>query len=248
MVEREGFSFYVDIVYEWLSAYCHNCATIGHAIGQFKWLHNNQKASREVAKKQKVVNKTSEKLQDIEKGKTSSSNDAQQPIVLQSTGCSKIVVDEDPLLSNMIMSKEIVTGTLSMQLVQVGDSLAYDSHTIEKHNRDQPFPDLRITGPWCDVVTDLDYCQDSTTSDLEHDFGYDRRQLSIVAPPIPAAVQKNMDFLRQSWDNMAKVDVSNQQFQMVVSKKKKKHQKQQAEASKGTFPTRLKVSTSKGFQ
>jgi len=45
-----------------------------------------------------------------------------------------------------------------------------------------------------------------------------------------------MDFLRQSWDNMVEVDVSNQQFQMVVSKKKKKH----TEVSKGTYPTRLR--------
>jgi len=30
LVEREGFSFYVDIAYEWLPDYCHNCATIGH--------------------------------------------------------------------------------------------------------------------------------------------------------------------------------------------------------------------------
>jgi len=141
LVEREGFSFYVDIAYEWLPAYCHNCATIGHVIGQCKWLHNNQKASREVAKKQKTVNKTSEKLQDKEKGKTSSSNDA-QPIVMQSTGCSKIVVDEDPLLSDMIRSKEMgatihvkdvinlvektVTRTLPVQFVQVGESFSYD--------------------------------------------------------------------------------------------------------------------------
>jgi len=81
-----------------------------------------------------------------------------------------------------------------------------------------------IIGPWCDVVTDIDYCQDSTNSDLEQDFDSDRRQLALVAPPIPAAVQRDMDFLRQSWNNLAEVE-DNQQFQMVVSKKKKKHQK-----------------------
>jgi len=94
----------------------------------------------------------------------------------------------------------------------------------EEHNRDQHFPDMRITGSWCDVVTDLDYCQDSTNSDLEHDFGSYRRQLALVAPPIPVAVQRDMNFLRQSCDNMVEVDV-HQQFQMVVSKKKKKNQK-----------------------
>ena len=154
-----------------------------------------------------------------------------------------LVVEEDPLLSDMIRSKEMgVTtqvvdvinlvaetdiGTLLVQLVQVGDSLAHDYQMTEEHNMDQHFPDIRITDHWCDVVTDLDYCQDSTNSDLEQEFGSDRRQLALVAPPIPAVVQRDMDFLRQSWDNMAEVDVD-QQFQMVVSKKKKKNQKQQA--------------------
>jgi len=118
---------------------------------------------------------------------------------------------------------------------------------IEEHNRNQHFPDKRIIGPWCDAVTDIDYCQDSTTNDLEQDFGFDKRQIALGAPTIPVAVQRDMDFLRQSWDNMAEFD-ANQQFQMVVSKKKKKHQKQQAGVSKGTYPTRLRVSTSKGFQ
>ena len=167
-----------------------------------------------------------------------------------------MVVDEDPLLSDMIRSKEIrdtiqVVDVINLVeetvIVQAGDSLAHDYHMTGEHNRDQHFPDIRIIGPWCDVVTDIEYCQDSTTSDLEQDFGSDRRQLALIAPPIPAVVQRDMDFLRQSWDNMAEID-DNQQFQMVVSKKKKKHQKQQAELSKGPYPTRLRVSTSKGFQ
>ena len=63
-VEREGFSFYVEITYEWLPTYCQNYATIDHTIGQCKWLHNNQNAYKEVAKTQKVENKTLEKLLD----------------------------------------------------------------------------------------------------------------------------------------------------------------------------------------
>jgi len=47
-------------------------------------------------------------------------------------------------------------------------------------------------------VTNIDYSQDTTPSDLEQEFGSDKRQLSIVAPHIPAAVQSDVDFLRQS--------------------------------------------------
>lgn len=56
MVEREGFSFYVEIQYEWLREYCNNYATIGHPIDQCKWLHNNHNASKEVAKEKKKEN------------------------------------------------------------------------------------------------------------------------------------------------------------------------------------------------
>jgi len=52
MVEREWFFFYVEIHYEWLPDYCNNFATIGHTISQCNWLHNNHRASKEVAKKQ----------------------------------------------------------------------------------------------------------------------------------------------------------------------------------------------------
>lgn len=53
MVEREGFSFYVEIHYERLREYYNNCATIGHSIDQCKSLHSNHNASKEVSKKKK---------------------------------------------------------------------------------------------------------------------------------------------------------------------------------------------------
>lgn len=47
---------------------------------------------------------------------------------------------------------------------------------------------MRIVGPWCDAVTNIDYYQDTNPSDLEQEFGSDKRQL---APPIPVAVQSD---------------------------------------------------------
>jgi hypothetical protein len=112
MVEREGFSFYVEIQYERLLDLCNNCATIGHSIGQCKWLHNIYNASKEVAKKQK---------ENAHKGEASDT--VKQPIpqqvrqhevektdaIVQQSGCSKIVVDEDPLTIDIIRSREMAT-------------------------------------------------------------------------------------------------------------------------------------------
>lgn len=123
---------------------------------------------------------------------------AEDPIIVEEACQTDVpVVNVDPLLSDMIRSKEMGAtthvvetdiGTLPVQLVQVGDSLDHDYQMTEEHNMDQHFPDMRITSPWCDDVTDLNYCQDSTNSDLEQEFGSDRRQLALVAPPILAAV------------------------------------------------------------
>jgi hypothetical protein len=148
------------------------------------------------------------------------------------------MADADKVLENEVNSElEVVAQIIRNETEDnsphcsefVADS-NQDDEMPREHNRDQHFSDMRIIGPWCDVVTDIDYCQDSTTSDLEQDFGSDRRQLILGAPAIPVAVQKDMNFLRQSWDNIVEVDV-NQPFQMAVSKKKKKNQKLQAEVN-----------------
>ena len=56
----------------------------------------------------------------------------------------------------------------------------------------------------------------------------------------PTVAQQTMDFLNNSWANMTQTEEmvnsvgnTNQQFQLVVSKKKRKSKQKQAEASKG---------------
>jgi len=110
MVEREGFSFYVEIHYERLPEYCNNCAKIGHSIGQCEWLHNNHNASKEVAKKQKEnahkgdasVTTKHPNLQEARHHEVAPSN-----AIVQPSGCNTIVVDEDPLIIDIIRSREM---------------------------------------------------------------------------------------------------------------------------------------------
>jgi len=42
MVERERFSFKLEVVYEWLPGYCSHYRMIGHNVTAYRWLHPMQ--------------------------------------------------------------------------------------------------------------------------------------------------------------------------------------------------------------
>lgn len=102
------------------------------------------------------------------------------------------------------------------------------------------------------------FTYEDTPSSHSSEFAYSwqveneqAKQLAII-PPIPAVVQHDIDFLRESWANMGKFDQvendPNKHFQLVVPRKKKKQQKQFVEGSNRNYSTWLRVSTSKSFQ
>lgn len=41
-VEREGYSFNVEVAYEWLPAFCSHCQNIGHDVSACRWLYPRQ--------------------------------------------------------------------------------------------------------------------------------------------------------------------------------------------------------------
>jgi hypothetical protein len=78
---------------------------------------------------------------------------------------------------------------------------------------------------------------DSNLSNFSPNVIHDMQVLGLLSAP--TAAQQTMDFLNNSWANMTQTEElidsvgnTNQQFQLVVSKKRKSKQKQ-AEASKG---------------
>jgi len=48
MVEREGFSFCVEVAYDWLPNFCSHCQNLGHNVTNCRWLY---------ARKENIVNR-----------------------------------------------------------------------------------------------------------------------------------------------------------------------------------------------
>ncbi|MCI09821.1 defensin-like protein, partial [Trifolium medium] len=71
MVERDGFVFYVKVIYERLPAYCNHCYSIGHLITNCCKLHPQEKPVEKVVKvqaqKQYIPKQSSAPVIDLEK-------------------------------------------------------------------------------------------------------------------------------------------------------------------------------------
>lgn len=97
------------------------------------------------------------------------------------------------------------------------DTSVHDSDIAEKYNGDQRknlLPDMCIAGPWCDVVTNMDYYQDHTLSEYEQElrihgfivvtnsnmsnFSANVTYDMQVSRLIPTVTQQTMDFLSDS--------------------------------------------------
>jgi len=56
LVEREGFSFPMEVVYEWMPDYCTHCQNLGHLVTNCRWLYPKKDANEPVDKgKAKVL-------------------------------------------------------------------------------------------------------------------------------------------------------------------------------------------------
>nr|ABD33371.2 IMP dehydrogenase/GMP reductase, related [Medicago truncatula] len=199
-VERNDFDFYANVEYENL---CNLCQIIGHSVKNCKF--QIPKASTSVLK---------HKMQHVAKPNTSSSEVEKVDEVLtlhtESTpnnteGCSK-VVEEDPLITDIIRSKE-TSIILSMR-----DVFLLEESYEEVVEDSLP---LRYLGKSI-VVTD------PNLSNFIANVIHEMQVLGIISAP--TASQKAMNFLSDSWANMSQNeeinDLADHQFQLVVPRKK----------------------------
>ncbi|KAK2360275.1 hypothetical protein QL285_085560 [Trifolium repens] len=254
LVEWNDFDFYVDVEYENIPPFCNSCQIIGHSVNNCKYQTPRATASSTTANKPKVrpiVNNVEKPLEGL------------TPNI--AADCSKIVVEIDPLVDDIIRSKEART------YIFAGDVL--------NHEKEVPFISVEAvpvcvqdtsssTGVASPIVGDVMNLANEVCGEELHEkeemvadsFPLENQDRSILAPnsnlsnfspnvihdmqvlgllSAPTAAQQTMDFLNNSWANMTQTEElidsvgnTNQQFQLVVSKKRKSKQKQ-AEASKG---------------
>ncbi|MCI08844.1 NADPH:quinone oxidoreductase-like, partial [Trifolium medium] len=122
LVERNAFDFYVDIEYEKLPLFCNSCQIIGHSVKNCKYQTPKAIASSTTVNKPKA-----RPTSNVEKPLESS-------IPNIATNCSKIVVEIDPIVDDIIRSKEAMTSMF------VGDVL--------NHEKENPFISVEAT-PVC---------------------------------------------------------------------------------------------------
>ncbi|KAK2417435.1 hypothetical protein QL285_039734 [Trifolium repens] len=214
LVEREGFAFYVGVIYEKMPSYCTNCQIVGHHISNCNKLipmkfseapkknkeqndnrqQTQQKTWRSIPAPSKVVNNNeivvAEKV--LEKENTTNSV----------VGYNHTMV-EDPLINDIFRAKDFITNErailiheqdiFSAQVIPEQPVHVDDSSLAEKQKEDHQsskFLDMRIVGPWSDAITDLDY-DNSTWS------GMNSSNVIISDAILNPNVSHDLEILRQ---------------------------------------------------
>lgn len=167
-VERENFTFDIEIDYETRPYFCFTCNSIGHSFDHYKKDPANKIAL------EKVVSKN-DPVKNIKQVFVSKRN------VAEVQGCSKPMTFEDPLITDIIRFREVIASvpvgdvlnlekeilpSISIETALV-QPLEVEVHTTDlaklqgDHHQNNKYPDMIIVGQWSDAVTDLDYTQDS---------------------------------------------------------------------------------------
>ena len=156
-VERDNFAFDIEIEYEHPLYFCFTCNSIGHSSDHCKKDPANKIAREKVTTKDNSIKNVPKRY-------------------VQVQGCSKTMADEDPIILDIMRSKEVTTNVLVRDIINLEEEL-YSTTSIgaaqvqpphvevmtEKQSKDQQsnkLPDMRIVGLWSDDVMDLDYNQD----------------------------------------------------------------------------------------
>jgi hypothetical protein len=274
LVERKGFAFFVDLDYENLPDFCTHCNMIGHYVENCKNLQAQEHNKKEVDTKMK--SKLEKPKPRLEKKYVQTN----VGIMEQDKVNEVIDVDVSKHTVDGIKSQPvIVDDQASESSKSVPQALTVTSPAeVEQHNKfsmlvnvdveadvvpNQPVIDADIDVEF-DVNDQHDNVLENNDVVLEDNFDSDSSQDSAfvdatqfqnetVTEPVmtPERVQKDMNFLKQSWANMAEQeeqDTSTKEqqqcdegFQIKLSKQQKKTQKKLSQSSKDSYATKSKV-------
>jgi hypothetical protein len=236
LVERKGFAFFVDLEYENLPDFCDNCQIIGHDKSYCKRFPTNENivdngVKHLPGKKTYVVTKNPTNKQGIEE-KDAESSKAVEVTVMgdkpNEEAPGEGVVDQNLEIAPVIIPPPI---TVPVTGVTVLEPVIVSQDSPEASEFVADTQHINVHG-----------CQDDVSS--------------VAEDTIPVIVQKDIEFLKNSWANLAEqedntnleLDASDEPFQPVVSKASKKASKRVSMAPKSPYTTRFRGGHSRGAQ
>jgi hypothetical protein len=264
----KGFAFYVELEYENVPAYCSYCKVIGHHVDFCKrWCPDEEAKQDNATKKQqnRAPNKSFVQKKDdrAEQGKGKEVIDVEKETLNVEEMAGKEGNDEGKgTTQELEKSSSKITSPaelLKSQDLQLEVELnANWNQNIEEEDQE----DTSSQGSYVDATQ----VQSDTIPEGEEEEVQNKEDCNVEndeqfeTPPTPIRVQKDMEFLRNSWAALADNEdeeaglfaalesepltnnptIDNERFQMHMSKSKKKAQNKQT--SREAYTTRSKVS------
>jgi hypothetical protein len=271
LVERKGYAFFVDLEYEHIPAFCHECKIIGHNYENCKrW--NKEEEPRNIKEntiKKRATNEPKQIFVPTKDGRVQQSKaneviNVEKEIINVEDTSSKSPQAGVSNKAHGSSSKNHVSSPVDQFEVGLADAAILSPVSPRSMLREQ---DKELEQDLNDNLNDDDTSsQDSFVDATQMDGQIVVAQLNQDQPlnvessqdagkiPTPDRVAQDMAFLKQSWANMVDAEDESMKlledtgqgldedgFQLQISKNQKKAQKKLKQLSRDTYSTRSKV-------
>ncbi|MCH96808.1 defensin-like protein, partial [Trifolium medium] len=209
LIERIGFAFFVDIDYENMPQYCSSCNFIGHDQSQCKRVLNDKmqaekdlipkKNQHQIVKKDYVISK------DKRHGKSTES----EVIIIKDASPEKST-HRDPMLKCILKSKENPTHVNANLHIHDSPVAAVNPHVdddrVSSTDKTDTHTSKFVEATQVEEIDKTDLVIDDNqqiSNEANKHNSPQSDQCSSHHTPTPVRVAKDMDFLRNSWANLA---------------------------------------------
>jgi hypothetical protein len=264
LVERKGFAFFVELEYEHIPDFCTYCSVIGHHVSICK--RNNKdveaKTDREINLKKKSLSEPKKVFVQSKDGRS------QQSKPLENVNADNEIINvedsNEKSPPNEVIEKEpeIVVSPFQQQLSGNNEIVKSPRNAFREEDlqlEEELNANLIVENK--NNLSDFENSTQGSFVDATQNQLLVNEDTSSVAAPLltPVRVAKDMEFLKNSWANMADDDDDDDQrvledqgptvdnpdagFQLVLSKHQKKGQKRTTLSSRDSYTTRSKGSS-----
>jgi hypothetical protein len=267
LVERKGYAFFVDLEYEHIPAFCHECKIIGHSYENCKrWNKGDEtRINKENTIKKRAANEPKQifvqaKDGRVQQNKTNEVINVEKEIINVEDTSTKSPQADVNNKAHGSSSKNHVSSPVDQFEVGLEDAAILSPVSPRSLIREQ---DKELEQDLNANVNDEDTSSqdsfvDATQMDGQIVVAQNQDQpLNVESAgqfPIPDRVVQDMAFLKQSWANMVDAEeesrklledtdqgVDEEGFQLQISKNQKRAQKKLKQLSRDTYSTRSKV-------